>query len=566
MKVVVAASAGVIALLAVGTAGAADQPKKAAKPVYKAEPAPIVALPNWTGFYFGGNIGSSVGRHPSTMTPLSGGPSGPPLYDGARDVMLAPHGWNGGVQAGYNWQFAPQWLVGIEADIQFSAAKDSTSCVLPCGTPIASVPGIVGRIFPVTFSENSVNTELNWFGTVRGRLGYVAGPTLFYATGGLAYGEVKSESRVSGSTNILGAIPFNTFAGSLDASNVKTGWTAGWGIETQLGGNWSVKKEYLYIDLGTVSNSFNTVFAGGGVAANRTFSSDIRHHIFRTGLNYKFGGPDAPIAPYNWTGFYAGINGGYSVGTHETDVTAVSGAGSAGIVPVGTTLYGGTHEFMLAPDGWNGGGQIGYNWHVTPQWVVGIEADLQAASAKDRINCFLPCNTAIAIINGSILAGVFPVVFSEVSAESKLDWFGTVRARVGRAAGPALLYFTGGLAYGEVSSRGRVAGRTSILGLATVNTFAGSFDSSETKIGWTLGTGLEAQLAGNWSLKTEYLYVDLGDVSNTFDTIHLTSTTGTTGLVGATRTITTEIKEHIFRAGLNYKFGDYGKGPVVTKY
>jgi outer membrane immunogenic protein len=140
-----------------------------------------------------------------------------------------------------------------------------------------------------------------------------------------------------------------------------------------------------------------------------------------------------------------------------------------------------------------------------------------------------------------------------------------VRARVGRASGPALLYFTGGLAYGEVSSSGRVAGRTiGVFTGTTINTFAGSFDSRETKIGWTLGTGLEAQLAGNWSLKTEYLYVDLGDVTNTFNTIFLTG--GAAGGVAATRTITTEIKEHIFRAGLNYKFGDYGKGPVVTKY
>ena len=92
---------------------------------------------------------------------------------------------------------------------------------------------------------------------MRGRLGYVAGPTLFYATGGLAYGEVKSESQVSG-INTVFTFQFNSFGGSLDASKVKTGWAAGWGIETQLGGNWSVKKEYLYIDLGTVSNTFRS--------------------------------------------------------------------------------------------------------------------------------------------------------------------------------------------------------------------------------------------------------------------------------------------------------------------
>ena len=213
---------------------------------------------------------------------------------------------------------------------------------------------------------------------------------------------------------------------------------------------------------------------------------------------------------------------------------------------------------MLAPHGWFGGGQLGYNWHVTPQWVAGIEADLQAGNAKDRVNCFLPCNTPIAI-EGGFFGAIFPVAFSEVSAESKLDWFGTVRARVGRASGPAFFYFTGGLAYGEVSTRGRVSGTAGVL-IDPGDAFAGSFEASETKIGWTWGSGLEAQLAGNWSLKTEYLYVDLGKVENTFSTFF------DGGDVAATRTITTEVKEHIFRAGLNYKFSDFGKAPVVTKY
>ena len=118
--------------------------------------------------------------------------------------------------------------------------------------------------------------------------------------------------------------------------------------------------------------------------------------------------------------------------------------------------------------------QIGYNWHVMPQWVVGIEADLQAGNAKDRVNCFLPCNTPIAITTG-IASAFFPVMFSEISAESELNWFGTVRGRIGRASGPAFFYFTGGLAYGEVTTRGRVAG-TSFNLLGPDPTFAGSYD------------------------------------------------------------------------------------------
>ena len=79
MKIVVAASAVLIALVGGGTAGAAELPrKKAAKPVYKAEPAPAIPYANWTGFYFGGNIGSSIGRHRNNVTALSGGEGADP--------------------------------------------------------------------------------------------------------------------------------------------------------------------------------------------------------------------------------------------------------------------------------------------------------------------------------------------------------------------------------------------------------------------------------------------------------------------------------------------------------
>ena len=100
--------------------------------------------------------------------------------------MLGPDGINVGLQAGYNWQFAPQWLAGIEADFQVSAARDDTNCVLPCGAPMAFVRGFLGGFFPVTLNQNSVDSKLDWFGTVRGRLAYVNGPALFYATGGFA--------------------------------------------------------------------------------------------------------------------------------------------------------------------------------------------------------------------------------------------------------------------------------------------------------------------------------------------------------------------------------------------
>ena len=125
------------------------------------------------------------------------------------------------------------------------------------------------------------DATLPWFGTVRGRLGYSVGSTLFYATGGLAYGSIKTK------------INTNSFAGPVTQSfsHTNAGWTAGAGIETPftllglLGPNWTTKAEYLYVDLGSTSDSF--IF--GAVPATTTRS--VTEHVFRTGINYHFNSP-----------------------------------------------------------------------------------------------------------------------------------------------------------------------------------------------------------------------------------------------------------------------------------
>jgi outer membrane immunogenic protein len=145
----------------------------------------------------------------------------------------------------------------------------------------------------------SEGQKIEWFGTVRGRFGYAAGPVLVYATGGLAYGEVNRYGNVVGQTTTVftGTAVFNTFAGSYSASSTRAGWTLGGGVEGQLSGNWSVKAEYLYIDLGSTTDTFSTFYTGGGFggpftgqAGVRTVTSSFRENIFRAGLNYKWGG------------------------------------------------------------------------------------------------------------------------------------------------------------------------------------------------------------------------------------------------------------------------------------
>jgi len=123
-----------------------------------------------------------------------------------------------------------------------------------------------------------VDQDISWFGTVRGRFGWTNAATLFYVTGGWAFGRVTTNLTMN--LNSAGVY-------SATFTDTKSGWTAGGGIEMHLAGNWSAKAEYLYVDLGSIDESF--VYTPG--ALRYVLSSDIRNHIFRIGVNYRFGAP-----------------------------------------------------------------------------------------------------------------------------------------------------------------------------------------------------------------------------------------------------------------------------------
>jgi outer membrane immunogenic protein len=215
-----------------------------------------VAAANWAGFYLGGNLGSATGRDRSTLSV----PIGPFI----EAFNLAPDGVTGGAQAGYNWQ-AANWVFGVEADVQASSQRDNKTCVLTCTAGLFA----------------AYDAALPLWGTVRGRLGYSVGSTLFYVTGGYAYGDVKTKVTTS---SFLGLVA-TTF------DSMKSGWTAGAGIESPftllglLGPNWTTKTEYLYVDLGTATDNFVI-----GLAPATTTRS-VTEHVFRTGINYHFNQP-----------------------------------------------------------------------------------------------------------------------------------------------------------------------------------------------------------------------------------------------------------------------------------
>jgi outer membrane immunogenic protein len=246
----------------------------------------------------------------------------------------------------------------------------------------------------------------------------------------------------------------------------------------------------------------------------------------------------APIAP-NWTGFYLGINGGYSWGKAGRDITFFNPVTGVGIVTGGT---GSTSDSNL--DGGLFGGQIGYNWQ-TSNWVWGLETDAQWTGQRGSATALCPATSAV--IAGPCLPGLtfVPVgaVGTAATLDQKLDWFGTFRGRLGVTVTPTfLLYATGGAAYGTVKTDLGVAGFNAA---GAPIAFTGS--SSDTRLGWTVGAGFEWAFVPNWSAKIEYLYMDLGSVSSS-------AVLSTTGALGIGASLNSRITDNIIRGGINYRF------------
>ena len=243
----------------------------------------------------------------------------------------------------------------------------------------------------------------------------------------------------------------------------------------------------------------------------------------------------AYVAPaWSWSGFYVGVNAGWGRGEPTGDRGAFSPGGIALAVADGRIP--GTLD--VKPGGAIGGGQIGVNWQ-TGVVVFGLEADIQASGIREERNF------TIAGPGG----GPLP---AQITAAERIRWFGTARARLGvTPAERALLYVTGGFAYGSVESNARIAFPFPGGG------FDGDFSGgrSGTKTGWTAGGGFEYAWDNSWSVKAEYLYIDLGS-----DSFRLIDPVSTTDFVD----YRFHHRDHIVRAGINYRFG--GPAAVVAKY
>jgi outer membrane immunogenic protein len=201
----------------------------------------------WAGFYGGVNVGYGWSPNSDQLALSFDSPTG-----------LSPEGGFGGGQIGYNWQVG-NLVFGAEADLQGADISD--------------------RVQDFVFGD-TFHSSLNWFGTVRGRLGYGFDRALVYATAGFAYGGVRN------SVDLVGFAPYR-FDGTA------TGYVLGVGVEYKFGPAWSIKGEYQYINLGTndPTNPAGAPYsAAAGLGVGVPTVRDDEYHTFRMGLNYRFGG------------------------------------------------------------------------------------------------------------------------------------------------------------------------------------------------------------------------------------------------------------------------------------
>ncbi len=274
MRKLLLTTTALVSFVAVGSAGAADLPVKAPY-----APAVICPACNWSGFYLGVNVGGSIGVIQNTDG-LSGFPTGAGFPAAGNpflssDVKRALPGIFGGVQGGFNWQTG-NLVLGVEADWQFT---DEKSTLTVQGQNLAAA------LFTNSYTDQE---RIKSLGTARARLGWAHDSYLWYVTGGAAW------ARIDSSYTLVSSIPAVTFPSPFAASfsTDKVGWTIGGGVETCLwNSNWSAKLEYLYVNLGTLTNSFATPPTAAGTFATFTSANKIEDHIIRVGLNYRFGGP-----------------------------------------------------------------------------------------------------------------------------------------------------------------------------------------------------------------------------------------------------------------------------------
>lgn len=245
-----------------------------------------------------------------------------------------------------------------------------------------------------------------------------------------------------------------------------------------------------------------------------------------------------------WDGWYFGLNAGY--GWTNGDVEFAGDGGGGGDRLLNSSLGGisslaaNTYTVDFGGDGFTGGAQLGFNW-TNGSWLFGVETDIQYSDLSDTFAAGSDADPHAIFLD----------------AERSLDWFGTLRARLGLMASPSmLLYVTGGLAYGGTDqsatlSRSATFGNFGTLGTTPLTCVSGvpciADSASSTSAGWALGGGLEFALGSMTTLRGEYLHVDLGE-----ETLRMVAVAPSSGTGFATAKF--DNRYDVVRVGVNFKF------------
>lgn len=485
--------------------------------------APPLVASSWTGFYAGLGLGfRSTSADLTTTSVLQDGV--PRDLNGA--VLTQPFdgaGFRVNPYAGYNWQVAPSWVVGIEGDVGLA---DQTT----------ALPGFRAspRFGSSTFAVEGLSVKTGWDASLRGRAGYLLTPaTLVYVTSGLAWQHFDV-------TSLCVSAPCNN-ATPVTVSNsaTRTGWTLGGGLETALWGNLLLRAEYRYADFGTAPFAIaRTTTGAGGALTVDNFDTKLRTHTASVGLAWKFGEPvsggrshplqaQAAILP-SWTGAYMGL--GLGARAAHTDLTATSesiGGFAFDLTERANTRPMDNIAFRASP-------YAGYLWQLAPQWTAGVEGDFGFADRTTTREGFTSIHLADSQAQGESL-----------SIRSR--WDASLRLRGGYLVNlRTMLYATGGVAWQnfELTSTCTSSPCTGFFALSP-----GIINSSTTQIGWTLGGGLETALGGNWLARAEYRYADYGKTAFT-----VARSSSRADFNPSVNTYDVAMRTHLATFGVTYRF------------
>ncbi len=233
--------------------------------------APVIPVSTWTGFYFGVNTGLLWNANKDKLDATAVHDYSVFYSASAPTSESETSGGFGGGQIGYNWQ-SKRLIFGIETDLQRALAHDKA----------ATSPAIASSFCCFSAGTAISKSELDWFGTVRGRLGYLLMPnTLVYATGGFAYGGGSDKLAILNTNDSA-----NFDSQSVTSDKTLTGYTIGGGAEYAISPVWSIKAEYQYLDLGSTSLTASAVAQAEVDHADGALKVDHQYHTFRLGMNY----------------------------------------------------------------------------------------------------------------------------------------------------------------------------------------------------------------------------------------------------------------------------------------